>query len=65
MSGRSVVRMVLSLMAGTGLWLFVFAAAVHAAEALPPTPLTLFDGGTLQLRSLAGRVIVIRFAASW
>jgi hypothetical protein len=65
MIGRPVVRMSLFLMAGTGLWLFVFAAAARASDALPSTPLTLFDGGTLPLRSLAGRVIVIRFAASW
>ncbi len=36
-----------------------------AASALPATPLVLFDGGTLDLRSLAGNVVVIRFLASW
>ena len=55
----------LFLMAGTALWLVVLAATARASDALPSTPLTLFDGGTLSLRSLAGRVIVIRFAASW
>jgi hypothetical protein len=64
MIGR-LARTALFLMAGTGLWLGVFAATARASDALPSTPLALFDGGTLQLRSLAGRVIVIRFAASW
>ncbi len=64
MIGR-LARTALFLMAGTGLWLVVFAATARASDALPSTPLTLFDGGTLQLQSLAGRVIVIRFAASW
>ncbi len=36
-----------------------------AASALPATPLRLFDGGMLDLRSLAGNVVVIRFLASW
>ncbi len=64
MIGR-LARTALFLMAGTALWLGVFAGTARASDALPSTPLTLFDGGTLQLRSLAGRVIVIRFAASW
>jgi hypothetical protein len=33
--------------------------------ALPSTPLALFDGGTLDLRTLQGQVAVIRFLASW
>ena len=64
MIGRPAGRVSRFLTAGT-LWLLAFAASAHAADVLPPTPLTLFDGRTLQLRSLAGRVIVIRFAASW
>ena len=64
MIGRPAERVSRFLITGT-LWLLVFAAAAHAADALPPRPLTLFDGGTLELRSLAGRVVVIRFAASW
>jgi len=65
MIGRAAARLALFLFAGTGLLPFAFAPQAHSAGALPPTPLTLFDGGTLSLRSLAGRVIVIRFAASW
>jgi hypothetical protein len=64
MIGRRA-RTALFVMAGTGLWLALFAATGRASDALPPTPLALFNGGTLPLRSLAGRVIVIRFAASW
>lgn len=40
-------------------------AGAHGAESLPPDSLPLFSGGTLELRSLIGRVAVIRFAASW
>jgi hypothetical protein len=40
-------------------------ASVNAEEALPSVPLPLFGGGTLDLRSLQGNVVVIRFLASW
>lgn len=36
-----------------------------AGAALPSTPLPLLDGGTLNLRSLEGQVVVIRLLASW
>ncbi len=41
------------------------AASVCAEGALPTTPLPLFGGGTLDLRSLQGNVVFIRFLASW
>jgi hypothetical protein len=42
------------------------AADPAAGELAPPsTPLALFDGGTLDLRTLQGQVVVIRFLASW
>ncbi|MFQ5520418.1 MAG: hypothetical protein ACE5FK_03370 [Candidatus Methylomirabilia bacterium] len=40
-------------------------ATVVAAGILPATPLPLVDGGTLNLQSLKGQVVVIRFLASW
>jgi hypothetical protein len=47
--------------------LAVLGAAGPAAGqlALPSTPLALFDGGALGLRTLQGQVVVIRFLASW
>lgn len=39
--------------------------AADAETALPSTPLSLLDGGTLNLRSLEGKVVVIRLLASW
>jgi hypothetical protein len=46
-------------------WLFASVAPARAAETLPDQPLPLFDGGTLRLGDLGGRVVVVRFAASW
>jgi hypothetical protein len=55
-------------------WIFGGLAVVVALAALAPaaraaawpaTPLPLLDGGTLDLRSLQGQVVVIRFLASW
>ena len=45
----------------------VLAAVVPAlaGSALPPTPLTLLDGSRLDLQSLQGNVVVLRFLASW
>lgn len=49
-----------------GLLLGLAVATPTAGHAgLPVTPLPLFDGGTLDLRSLQGQVVVIRFLASW
>ena len=39
--------------------------ATDAGTALPSTPLPLLDGGTLNLRSLEGKVVVVRLLASW
>jgi hypothetical protein len=57
---------------GVGLLAAVAAAAALVAAgpaadaaAWPATPLPLLDGGTLDLRSLQGQVVVIRFLASW
>jgi hypothetical protein len=36
-----------------------------AKQALPVTPLPLFEGGALNLQSFKGKVVVIRFLASW
>ncbi len=36
-----------------------------AATSLPSAPLSLVGGGTLNLQSLKGQVVVIRFLASW
>jgi hypothetical protein len=36
-----------------------------AEQALPVTPLPLFEGGALNLQSFKGKVVVIRFLASW
>jgi hypothetical protein len=53
------------------LGLLALLAALGAADpaagelTLPSTPLALFDGGALDLRTLQGQVVVIRFLASW
>jgi len=39
--------------------------ATDAGTALPSQPLSLLNGGTLNLRSLEGKVVVIRLLASW
>lgn len=36
-----------------------------AGQSLPTASLPLFDGGTLDLQSLKGNVVVIRMLASW
>ncbi len=46
-------------------FLVVLLTAIAAEESLPSAPLPLLEGGTLQLRSLAGQVVVVRFLASW
>ena len=49
-----------------GLLAVLGAAGPAAGErALLSTPLALFDGGALDLRTLQGQVVVIRFLASW
>jgi hypothetical protein len=48
-----------------GLLVAFGAGPVARAPALPSTPLSLFNGGTLDLRTLHGQVVVIRFLASW
>ncbi len=53
------------LLAGVTAAALAPARPSHAASALPPVPLPLFEGGTLDPRSLQGRVAVIRFLASW
>lgn len=41
------------------------ALPVQAGQPLPSTPLSLVEGGSLDLKSLKGQVVVIRFLASW
>jgi hypothetical protein len=36
-----------------------------AEQALPATPLPLFEGGSLNLQNFTGKVVGIRFLASW
>ena len=48
------------LLAGSSL---VFPA--QAGQSLPSTPLSLLEGGSMNLQSLGGNVVVIRFLASW
>ncbi|MCI0371505.1 MAG: hypothetical protein L0214_09010 [candidate division NC10 bacterium] len=45
--------------------LVLLAAPGRAGGALPVTPLPLLDGGTLDFQSLKGKVVVVRFLASW
>jgi hypothetical protein len=47
------------------LLLWVIILPTMAEQALPVTPLPLFEGGSLNLRSFKGRVVVIRSLASW
>lgn len=47
------------------LLMVVLVAPARAEQSLPSTPLGLLEGGTLNLQSLKGRVVVIRFLASW
>ncbi len=59
----AMTRVALGLL---GLLAILGAAGSAAGElALPSTPLALFDGGALDLRTLQGQVVVIRFLASW
>jgi len=44
---------------------FSVVAFARAEQSLPSTPLSLIDGGTLNLQSFKGSVVVIRFLASW
>ena len=46
-------------------FLVLLLAAIAEGESLPSAPLSLLEGGTLQLQSLVGQVVVIRFLASW
>jgi thiol:disulfide interchange protein DsbD len=41
------------------------AASASSAEPLPAASLNLIDGGTLNLQSLAGKVVVVDFWATW
>lgn len=51
---------------GFGIFLVLaFLVSASAGTALPSAPLPLFNGGTLNLQSLEGKVVVIRFLASW
>ena len=47
------------------LLLWVIILPTMAEQALPVTPLPLFEGGSLNLQNLTGKVVVIRFLASW
>ncbi len=49
----------------TVLVLGVSARSGWSGKDLPATPLRLFDGGTLDLQTLKGQVVVVRFLASW
>jgi hypothetical protein len=56
------------LIAMLGLTLLVLGVSARSGWSgtdLPATPLRLFDGGTLDLRTLQGHVVVVRFLASW
>ncbi len=47
------------------LLMVVLVAPARAEQSLPSAPLGLLEGGTLNLQSLKGRVVVRRFLASW
>ena len=47
------------------LLLWAIILPTMAEQALPATPLPLFEGGSLNLQNLTGKVVVIRFLASW
>jgi hypothetical protein len=47
------------------LLLWVIILPTVAEQVLPATPLPLFEGGSLNLQSFKGKVVVIRFLASW
>ncbi len=47
------------------LLLWVIILPTMAEQVLPATPLPLFEGGFLNLQDFTGKVVVIRFLASW
>ncbi|HEX9870143.1 MAG TPA: hypothetical protein VGC99_16430 [Candidatus Tectomicrobia bacterium] len=47
------------------LLLWVIIIPTMAEQALPATPLPLFEGSSLNLQNFTGKVVVIRFLASW
>ena len=47
------------------LLLWVIILPTMAEQALPATPLPLFEGDSLHLQNFTGKVVVIRFLASW
>jgi hypothetical protein len=47
------------------LLLWVLILPTMAEQVLPATPLPRFEGGSLNLQDLTGKVVVIRFLASW
>jgi hypothetical protein len=47
------------------LLLWAIILPTMAEQALPATPLPLFEGGSLNLQNFTGKVVVIRFLASW
>jgi hypothetical protein len=47
------------------LLLWVIILPTMAEQVLPATPLPLFECGSLNLQSFKGKVVVIRFLASW
>jgi len=47
------------------LLLWVIILPTMAEQALPVTPLPLFEGGSLNLQDFTGQVVVIHFLASW
>jgi hypothetical protein len=66
MALESIVNRTLAVAFLSGVILLsMLVVSADAAGALPAIPLRLFTGGTLDLQSLAGRVVVLRFAASW
>ena len=57
-----------ALVALVGLTLLVLGVSTRSGWSgndHPATPLQLFDGGTLDLQTLEGQVVVVRFLASW
>jgi hypothetical protein len=47
------------------LLVWVIILPTKAEQVLPATPLPLFEGGSLNLQNLTGKVVVIRLLASW
>ena len=66
MGGSPMKRGRFSLLSALAILLMVvLVAPARAEQSLPSTPLALLEGGTSNLQSLKGRVVVIRFLASW